>query len=210
MYRRFKALFAVILVSVMGLWCIVTAVMGLFADNITAATDIYSIKRGDRASIAAEEFTGCVYEEKNPIGHEYYYAFKSAENGAYLVRMSGKFNEGMPAEGFKRSDALCLSITGEVKLLKETDGIRALKAKFAEEGITLYTDEYLDEIYQINYIIRFAAGAGLLIFAGAFAMMIPKFRDRWTNVVVRRVYTVVSWAVGIAAWIALAYILFMG
>lgn len=210
MYKWVIPIFAVVLVSVVGLWCIITAVSGLFADNITEAWGITSIKRGDRANIAAEYFTGCVYEEKNPIGHEYYYAFKSGENDAYLVRMNKEFNEGMPEEGFKRSDALCLSITGEVKSLKETDGIRDLKTKFAADGITLYTDDYLDEIYQVNYIVRFLAGVGLLIFTGAFIMMLPKFREKRTNVAVRRVYTVFSWTVGGAACIALVYLLFMG
>lgn len=158
-----------------GLFCVISAVIGLFQPK--RSVDFFSADKGERVYVETEYVTPCAYEVKHtvsfiPAGHEYYYAFMSADGRAYLARLGRSFGEGLDGEGFRHVSGLCLAVTGKVKRLGDAPELGEAVSRFSAEGIELDGEFYLDTVYQTNYLLRIAVGIGLLLFSSAFAVFL--------------------------------------
>ncbi|MCM1299363.1 MAG: hypothetical protein NC203_01040 [Firmicutes bacterium] len=222
--RKVILIILLIVFAGFGFFCIISSVAGLFFQPIDYMPDIFSAAEGERVNVSARYFTTCVYEVKHRIGiipsvHEYYYAFMNErENKAYLVRLNKDFEESGEADieeigeklndiGFKHASALEVGVTGRVKGLNDTAELQEVISKFEQNGVTLYSEYYLDTIYQINYLWRFAVGAGLLLFSSEFSVFL---RHKEGIAAPQKVYCIVVNVIGMASIIGAILLLQLG
>lgn len=222
--KKIILIISLIVLACSGIFCIVSSIAGLFFQPIGYMPDIFSAVEGERINVSARYFTSCVYEVNHRIGivpsvHEYYYAFMNErENKAYLVRLSKDFEESGEADieeigeklndiGFKHASALEVWVTGRVKRLKDTEELQEVISKFEQNGITLYSEYYLDTIYQINYLWRFAVGVGLLLFSSEFIIFL---RSGEVIAVSQKKYCIIVSVIGMAAIIGAILLLQLG
>ncbi len=195
-----------------GLYCVISSIAVLFFQPINHKS-IFLASEGERINVSTEYLTPCVYEVEHrilfiPSVNEYYYAFMdNTESKAYLVRLSKEFGEDLSGNGFRHVSSLELGVTGKVKKLKNTAELQEVISQFEQEGIPLYSEYYLDTIYQINYLWRIAVGVGLLLFSSAFAVPL-KNRDSIT--LSHKVYCCIVTVIGIAAIIVAIFLLQLG
>lgn len=174
-----------------GLFCVISTIIALVPmlfpvlfQTIDYDSNFFLASKGERINVTTYLLTPCAYEVKHsiyciPSVHEYYYAFMGEENKAYLARLDKSFGiknfgENFSGTGFRDVSALALGVTGEVKKLKKTAELQEVISDFSEAGISLDGEYYLDTIYQVNYLWRFAVGVGLLIFSSTFVTALKR------------------------------------